>query len=547
MINIGRLSLLSAFVLFPFLNLDSKSFYKKIKDKAKKLIVGKKGGWKPLYQDDSGTHLNINLKSIFSTTVSAYAFGVGGFKLFKLAKARLDIDKLPIQTEDTSLQSDLKKSQTEFKPGPISSGLDVKGGIDRFAWNEFDNYQLGVDSTYDSSRDIRKGRFGEMPESPIAGAIIDIGMETSKTIGFGLGLGAFGGAVGAAGKWIGSRLKGGSYKPRGLVTAKTASEFREEAEAFENIRFNKYKESLNVVKNKYYNIPTLKKRIFTYLKDNITSRIPYFNRKKHAAAMKNLRKMRNTENFAKTDFIKEMSKDIHVFKGLYRIGINTFKIKRILRDISKYGAGRSKEKALESFFSNKANKVRLEKMTKAVMNDCMDFIKVNERFYEDLKKLEKMEDDKFKIILNEYKLAVFAGPEAKNVPDEILKRTLHIPKKAIFLNLKNDALYLQCKILSVLNSKEADALKIKRIGCKIISLNTKILKRIMEMTVKTKPKKDLFKIFGLSENATKEELKKAYQDFAKKHHPDVSSNPEANKKFQEGNASYEELLKRYEQ
>ena len=57
---------------------------------AEKVVVDKKGGWKPFYKDESGTPLNINLKSIFTTTISTYAVTAGGFRLFKLAKARMN-------------------------------------------------------------------------------------------------------------------------------------------------------------------------------------------------------------------------------------------------------------------------------------------------------------------------------------------------------------------------------------------------------------------------------------------------------------------------
>ena len=40
-------------------------------------------------------------------------------------------------------------------------------------------------------------------------------------------------------------------------------------------------------------------------------------------------------------------------------------------------------------------------------------------------------------------------------------------------------------------------------------------------------KKNPFEILGLSENATEEEIKKAYHRLAKKYHPDENKSPEA--------------------
>mgnify|MGYP006426382021 CR=1 FL=1 len=90
MVKIDRLLLAVIIISFSFCDSHSKSLYKKVKDKAEKIVVDKKGGWKPFYKDESGTPLNINLKSIFTTTISTYAVTAGGFRLFKLAKARMN-------------------------------------------------------------------------------------------------------------------------------------------------------------------------------------------------------------------------------------------------------------------------------------------------------------------------------------------------------------------------------------------------------------------------------------------------------------------------
>ncbi|KFM71487.1 DnaJ-like protein subfamily A member 3, mitochondrial, partial [Stegodyphus mimosarum] len=53
---------------------------------------------------------------------------------------------------------------------------------------------------------------------------------------------------------------------------------------------------------------------------------------------------------------------------------------------------------------------------------------------------------------------------------------------------------------------------------------------------------DLYKLLGVSRNASQNEIKKAYYQLAKKYHPDTNKNdPEAAKKFQEVSAAYEIL------
>lgn len=53
--------------------------------------------------------------------------------------------------------------------------------------------------------------------------------------------------------------------------------------------------------------------------------------------------------------------------------------------------------------------------------------------------------------------------------------------------------------------------------------------------------KDYYKILGINENASEEEIKKAYRTLAKKYHPDVSSEENALEKFKEINEAYETL------
>jgi len=51
-------------------------------------------------------------------------------------------------------------------------------------------------------------------------------------------------------------------------------------------------------------------------------------------------------------------------------------------------------------------------------------------------------------------------------------------------------------------------------------------------------KKDYYEVLGVSKDATKEEIKKAYRRLALKYHPDKSSSPEAEEKFKEISEAY---------
>lgn len=54
-------------------------------------------------------------------------------------------------------------------------------------------------------------------------------------------------------------------------------------------------------------------------------------------------------------------------------------------------------------------------------------------------------------------------------------------------------------------------------------------------------KRDYYEVLGISKNATKDEIKKAYRLLAKKYHPDVNKEQDAEKKFKEVNEAYEVL------
>jgi hypothetical protein len=53
---------------------------------------------------------------------------------------------------------------------------------------------------------------------------------------------------------------------------------------------------------------------------------------------------------------------------------------------------------------------------------------------------------------------------------------------------------------------------------------------------------DLYRILGVSPRATSGEIKSAYRSLARKHHPDVSTSPDANEFFARINEAYEVLM-----
>tara|TARA_B100001063_G_scaffold204476_1_gene199021 strand:- start:2529 stop:3470 length:942 start_codon:yes stop_codon:yes gene_type:complete len=74
-----------------------------------------------------------------------------------------------------------------------------------------------------------------------------------------------------------------------------------------------------------------------------------------------------------------------------------------------------------------------------------------------------------------------------------------------------------------------------------IRYNKENFKKIYLNIIGKKMAKSLYETLEVSENASKDEIKKAYRKLARKYHPDVNKDKEAEEKFKEINAAYEVL------
>jgi curved DNA-binding protein len=74
-----------------------------------------------------------------------------------------------------------------------------------------------------------------------------------------------------------------------------------------------------------------------------------------------------------------------------------------------------------------------------------------------------------------------------------------------------------------------------------IRYNKENFKKIYLNFIGKKMAKSLYETLEVSENASKDEIKKAYRKLARKYHPDVNKDKEAEEKFKEINAAYEVL------
>lgn len=73
----------------------------------------------------------------------------------------------------------------------------------------------------------------------------------------------------------------------------------------------------------------------------------------------------------------------------------------------------------------------------------------------------------------------------------------------------------------------------------ILSFFSSLWFKCLAIQQHTSQKRDLYEVLGVPRNASKQEIKKAYYNLAKKYHPDHNKDPGAQEKFKEISNAYE--------